>query len=304
MKIAIIRRVAFEETEKRFNEEAVKLGINLSWVNYSELRYVDGRIYFGEQDLAEFDGWYIRSVGVEIEWSKLLSEYAKAIKIPVVDDYIIQHGVLQRFKSVASLRLALAKINYPKTSFVNKLIDLKKELLSWQFPVVVKLSSGGRHGMGTFLLQSMNDWDQFKEKLRQKNELAKEEGKKQTKYRGFLIQEFIENDGDFRVMTVGYKCIGGFKRQPKMEKMVMNVSMGKSTGVANLPIDVASLAEEAAKLLGVEVAGTDIVRSKKDGKCYLIEVNEAPQFGVFEKRTKINVAAEILKYCALKFSKR
>lgn len=301
MRVGILRRVSFEETELRFSEEAVKLEIELVWIRYSDLRLVEGRIFYGDDDLADLDGLYVRSIGQEIEWGKLITEYAKIKRIKLIDDYILKHGILQRFKSVASLRLADTSINYPKTTFVNKIKDLKNELLNWSFPVVVKLSSGGRHGMGTFFLRSMEDWGEFEIKLKERNEMMKQEGKKQTKYRGFLIQEFIENDGDYRVMTVGYKCIGGFKRQPKIEKMLMNKSIGKSVKVDVLPNDLIELAEKAAEILGIEVAGTDIVKSKKDGKFYLIEVNEAPQFVVFEKRTGVNAASEILKYCAKKF---
>ena len=44
------------------------------------------------------------------------------------------------------------------------------------------------------------------------------------------------------------------------------------------------------------------MRNKKDGKVYIIEVNEAPQFKVFEKRTKLNAAGKILEHCVKKFS--
>jgi len=130
---------------------------------------------------------------------------------------------------------------------------------------------------------------------------AQELGKQPINYRGFLVQEYIENDGDYRVMTVGYKCIGGYKRQPKVEKLVLNLSAGKSQGLKEVPSDVTETAEMAAKALGVEIAGTDLVRSKNDGRVYIIEVNEAPQFGVFEKRTGVNAARAILEYCVRKF---
>ena len=55
--------------------------------------------------------------------------------------------------------------------------------------------------------------------------------------------------------------------------------------------------------MGVEIAGTDLVISNKTGEVYLIEVNEAPQFKVFEKRTKINAPRKILEYCINKFEK-
>ena len=212
-------------------------------------------------------------------------------------------GPLRRFKSVMTWQLLEAGVNYPKSAYVETIKDLKIELTKWNFPAIVKLSQGGRHGMGTFWIREMEDIEKLVHVLEGRREKAKEKGDRQVPLRGFLIQEYIRNDGDFRVMTVGYKCIGGFKRQVKEEKLILNKSQGSSVAVKELPIDVIGIAEKAAKVLGVEVAGTDIIRDIETGKVYIVEVNEAPQFKVFEKRTKINAARAILEYCKEKFSK-
>lgn len=303
MNIAVFYRVDFEDTRARLTEEAMVLGINLTWIKYKELKVQGTKILFGDKDLKEFDGWYFRAVGNELEWSKLLQLYARKYEISVVDDYLLTEGPLRRFKSVMGWQLLNAGINYPQSSYVESLEDLETELNKTNFPVIVKMSQGGRHGMGTFFLKEMKDLDALKEKLNLRRDNAIRDGKKTTPQRGFLIQEYISNDGDFRVMTVGYKCIGGFKRMPKTEKLVLNQSEGRSVGLAEVPMDVQRIAEEAAKVLGVEVAGTDVVRDSRTGEVCLIEVNEAPQFKVFEKRTKINAAKAILEYCVHKFSK-
>ena len=303
MRIAVFHRLNFEETELRLNEEAGKLNVELVWIKYRELRVDGEKIYFRNTDLKDFDGWFFRAVGSELEWSKLLQLYARKHNIPVVDDYLMSEGPLRRYKSVMSWQLAEAGIKYPKSAYIEQFDDLKNELKKWEFPVVVKLSQGGRHGMGTFFLRSIGELENLIERLNKRNTNAIDQGKLSRNYRGFLVQEYLENDGDFRVMTVGYECLGGFKRQPKTEKLVLNQSEGKSIGLTEVPADVADLAERAAKILGVEVAGTDLVRNKKDDAVYIIEVNEAPQFKVFEKRTGVNVARAILEHCVNKFSK-
>ena len=291
MKIAVFYRIDFEETRARMDEEAAKLGLELAWIRYRELKVARTDILWGEINLKDFDGWYFRAVGNELEWSKLLQFYARKHSIPVVDDYLLSEGPLRRFKSVMSWQLLDAGIKYPKSSFVESLDDLENELKNWEFPLIVKMSKGGRHGMGTFFLKELVDYKNLEEKLSLK-----------VDQRGFLIQEYIPNDGDFRVMTVGYKCIGGFKRMPKVEKLVLNQSEGNSVGLAEVPSEVAKVAEDAARVLGVEIAGTDLVISDKTGEVYLIEVNEAPQFKVFEKRTKVNAPKLILEHCIQKFS--
>lgn len=304
MKIAVFYRVDFEETRLRLQEEADKLGVNLTWIKYKELRLENENIFSGETDIKDFDGWYFRAVGSELEWSKLLQLYARKNGIKVVDDYLMTEGPLRRFKSVMGWQLFDGWIKYPKTSYVDTWENLELELKKQTFPVIVKLSQGGRHGMGTFFLKNNNEIEELRNRLEERRIKAEEQGKTPTPIRGFLIQEYIENDGDFRVMTVGYKCIGGFKRQMKEEKLVLNKSVGKSVGIKNLPEDVVHTAEAAAKVLGVEVAGTDLVRSSKTGEIYIVEVNEAPQFKVFEKRTGVNAAKAILEYCQHKFTEK
>jgi len=292
MKIAVFYRIDFEETRARFDEEAAKLGLELSWIKYRELKVQDTEILWGETNINEFDGWYFRAVGNELEWSKLLQFYARKHSVQIIDDYLLSEGPLRRFKSVMSWQLLNAEVKYPKSSYVENIDDLEKALASWKFPLIVKISKGGRHGMGTFFLKELADFKNLEQKLSSR-----------VGQRGFLIQEYIPNDGDFRVITVGYKCIGGFKRMPKIEKLVLNQSEGSSFGLAQVPKEVVTTAEKAALVLGVEVAGTDLVISNKTGEVYIIEVNEAPQFKVFEKRTKINAPRKILEYCIEKFKK-
>lgn len=303
MKIAVFHRLDFEDTALRLNEEAKNLGIELVWIKYDQLRLDGDQIYFGKVNLNGFDGWYFRAVGSELEWSKLLQLYAKKHKIRVVDDYLMKEGPLRRFKSVMGWQFKDAEINYPDTSYVERMEDLELDLKDRKFPLIIKLSQGGRHGMGTFFLKNSSELNDLKERLEKRNLKAKELGKMERNYRGFLVQEYIPNDGDIRVMTVGYKCVGGFKRQAKVEKLVLNMSEGKSVGLDKIPADIKKEAEKAAKVLGVEIAGTDMIRDSRNGKVYVVEVNEAPQFKVFEKRTGVNVAKTILEYLVKKFEK-
>ncbi len=302
MRIAYLHRLTFDESEQRFVDEAKALGIELVLIKYRQLRMEDGKILFGEMDMKDFDGWFFRSVGSELEWSKLLQLYARKHKVPVVDEYLLSEGPLRRFKSVMTWQLQETGVKYPESSYIETWSDLENFLKKAKFPLIVKLSQGGRHGMGTFWIREFGDLNKLKDILEARKAKAKERGERTPLIRGFLVQEYIENDGDYRVMTVGYKCIGGFKRQVKEEKLILNKSQGNSVAI-EIPETVARTAEAAARALQVEVAGTDLVISKKTGEVFIIEVNEAPQFKVFEKRTKINAPRMILEYCINKFEK-
>jgi len=290
-KIAMFYRIDKWGTIDRFLEEAKKMDVELVPIKYKELkvemREGEWRVSLEERDLADFDLFYFRAVGSEQEWSKILCMYAKKHNIPVIDEYLQTEGALRRYKAVAGAILEDAGVNQEATTFVQKVADLKKELKKWSSPYVVKLSQGGRHGMGTFWIRSENDIEEMLEKSRDL------EGRPA---RGYLIQKYIPNDGDYRLFVVGYKTLGGFKRQPKEEKVVMNKSVGKSVGLQVVPADIKEMAEKACRALGVEVAGVDLVRDNTTGKVYVIEVNEAPQYKVFEKRTGMNAVKAILEY--------
>mgnify|MGYP003992246983 CR=1 FL=1 len=291
MRIAYFYRVDVWGTKERFVKEALDLGVELVPIRYRGLSVKqengDWQIYFKKQALTEFDLFYFRAVGNELEWSKLLTLYAKKEGIPVVDEYLFTHGALRRFKAVAGVMMEEAGVSCPKTIFVESVYRLRMELKNWDFPVVVKLSQGGRHGMGTFWIRTEEDVEEMIEK-------AKDKDGKQM--RGYLIQPYIPNDGDYRLFVVGYKTLGGYKRMPKEEKGVMNKSMGKSVGLSDIPEDVVREAEKACKALKVEVAGVDLVRDMKTGKVYVIEVNEAAEYTIFEKRTKKNAVKAVVEH--------
>ncbi len=291
-KIAFFYRIDKWGTVERFVTEARAVELEVVPIRYRQLQLRQQErgwdIDFAGRPLRNFDLFYFRAVGSELEWSKLLTLYAARHEIPVVDQYLADEGVLRRTKAVSGIFLAEGGVSYPRTTFIERIEDLKHELAAnWQYPVVVKLSQGGRHGISTFWLRGEPDLTEFEEKSKDEESRPK---------RGFLIQEYIPNNGDYRLFVVGYKVLGGFKRAPKEEKVVMNKSLGQSVALMEIPGDVVAEAEKAAQALGVEVAGIDLVTHKDTGKPYVIEVNEAPQYKVFEKRTGKNAVRAILEY--------
>jgi ribosomal protein S6--L-glutamate ligase len=116
----------------------------------------------------------------------------------------------------------------------------------------------------------------------------------------FLLQEYIPNDGDYRIFLLGYRVLGAFKRQKKEEKLTLNRSQGPSEVLVEIPEAVVDLAQKAARALKVEICAADMVIDERTGEPVIIEVNEAPQFHVLEKRTGINVAQKIVEYLVKK----
>lgn len=286
-KIALFYQLWFDSGE-RFLEAAKKLKVDLVPIQYDDLVMRQLEILYQGKPLSDFDLFYFRAVGQAIEWANLLIFYTKQKKIPAVDEYLKIWGPQRRLKSIAGVILNQAGVFYPRTSFASQQKQLVKEAINFQFPFVLKISKGGRHGVGTFLIKDKKTLTRIIKGRIEKT--------------GFLIQEYIANDGDYRLFLIGYKTLGGFKRQRKEERLVLNRSAGPSVGLKRIPKAVQLEAEKAVRALKVEIAAVDLVIDKRSGKPVVIEVNEAPQFRIFEKRTGIDVAEAVIKYLAKKAS--
>ncbi|KAA0563500.1 ATP-grasp domain-containing protein [Bacillus sp. CH30_1T] len=122
------------------------------------------------------------------------------------------------------------------------------------------------------------------------------------KYGSVLVQEFIPHpDGDIRVTTLGNEAIVCFNRLPNDQTWKANVGMGASIERITPPQEVVDLGIEAAKCVGLQISGVDIVRSK--GKYYIFEVNNCPGWYPL-KGDGEEVAREIIRYCVSKLNQK
>jgi RimK family alpha-L-glutamate ligase len=177
------------------------------------------------------------------------------------------------------------ELPFPKSIliFSEKSVDLVID--KYIFPVILK-SSATKQGRGVFLL---NSTEELKDKI---IKLKKDSW-------SFIIREFIPNNGDIRVFTVGYKAIGAMKRTPARKgEFRSNISVGGKGEKYDLKKTpkVRELAERMSKISQTEIAGVDIMLHKDTGDPYILEINPGPQFTGFEKYTGINAAGEIIKY--------
>jgi len=153
------------------------------------------------------------------------------------------------------------------------------------FPIILK-GSGGDRGTSVYIAKNLEEMEKLVTDLR-KSET--ESGKR------YMIQEFIENDGDFRVLVLGEKVLGVMRRyRTRKDEFRNNFSAGGEVEVADLPESVKKMALKAAKICGLAVAGVDVMPKGND--YVILEVNKGPQFKGFMRATGIDVPAEIVKY--------
>jgi len=112
----------------------------------------------------------------------------------------------------------------------------------------------------------------------------------------FLVQEFIKDAGgsDIRCFVIGGKVIAAMQRTAKEGEFRSNLHMGGSAKLIKLKPEERALAVKAAKVMGLDVAGVDIVRSAHGP--LVLEVNSSPGLEGIEKATGKDVAGAIIEY--------
>ena len=116
----------------------------------------------------------------------------------------------------------------------------------------------------------------------------------------FLVQEFIkESSGqDLRCFVVGGKVVAAMLRKASGDEFRANIHRGASAETATLTAEETRTAIESARALGLDIAGVDMLRSKRGP--LVIEVNASPGLEGIEKTTGVDVAGEIIKWVTAK----
>ena len=176
-------------------------------------------------------------------------------------------------------------IGIPQTTFVRD----KKDVLPaiervGGAPVVIKLIEGTQ-GIGVILANSLNTAAGIVELL-------------QSQKQSVLIQKFVkESKGrDIRAFVVGDQVVGAMRRVAQGQEFRSNVHRGGITEPVILDDLYKETAVRAAQILGLKVAGVDLLEGK-DGP-QIMEVNSSPGLEGIEGCTQLDIAGSIIDYIA------
>jgi ribosomal protein S6--L-glutamate ligase len=149
-------------------------------------------------------------------------------------------------------------------------------------PVVVKLLQGTQ-GIGVVLAESQAAASSVIEAFH---------GLEQE----ILIQKFIHeaNGSDIRALVVGTKVVAAMKRQALAGEFRSNMHRGGTARRARLPVEYRRTAVAAARILGLTVAGVDLLES--DEGPMVMEVNSSPGLEGIQKTTGVDVAGAIVEH--------
>ncbi len=111
-----------------------------------------------------------------------------------------------------------------------------------------------------------------------------------------IFQEFVSTSKgkDYRLIVIGGKVVAYMKRENK-HSYLSNLATGGKSYVVQLPKTYIEIAEKAAKIIGLDYCGVDLLEGQ-DGEPILSEVNSNAFYQGIEKTTGINVAQLYVDY--------
>jgi len=193
-------------------------------------------------------------------------------------------GILQsRDKLQASQILARNRIPVPKTVYVRDILDVEQAIETvGGLPVVVKVTQGTQ-GDGVFLRHTAFEVRNLVQGLLMTG-------------KSVLVQEYIaESHGkDIRALVVGDQVVACMRRRARGRKFRSNYHLNGTVEKVDLPEGYAEAACRAARVLGLNIAGVDLLEGK--GGPLVLEVNSSPGLEGIEKASGVNVAGAIVDY--------
>jgi len=111
-----------------------------------------------------------------------------------------------------------------------------------------------------------------------------------------LIQEFVkESEGrDIRALVVGDRVVAAMRREARVGEFRANIHRGAGATAMKLPPAYERAALMAARVVGLQLAGVDLLESRHGPK--VLEINSSPGFEGLETATGIDVARTVIEY--------
>jgi ribosomal protein S6--L-glutamate ligase len=285
MKLAILSRGPQSYSTRRLKEAALQRGHTvkvLDTLKFAiDLQRSVPDLYFRQKPLSTYDAVLPR-IGASITY------FGTAVvrQFQEMDIFCANtaHGIANSRDKLRSLQiLSRHHIGIPRTTFV---VDKKDVMPAIErvggAPVVIKLIEGTQ-GIGVLLAESKQSAASIIELL-------------QSQKQNVLVQKFVaESKGkDIRAFVVGDRVVAAMRRTAQGQEFRSNVHRGGSAEAVDLPDEYRETAVRAAQILGLQVAGVDMLEGA-DGP-QIMEVNSSPGLEGIESCTELDVAGAVIDY--------
>jgi ribosomal protein S6--L-glutamate ligase len=241
---------------------------------------LDSPILYGGGSFPVIDVLLPRIGATIDDYELTVVRHLESMGIPLVNGY--RSLLLSRDKFLTLQTLDALGIQVPKSALVVQEGNIQ-HLISKMggYPVVLKVRRG-RQGKGVMLAENSQAF-----------EFALHHQKNGS---GLLVQEFVKEAGgrDIRILIIGGRVIATMMRVSKKGEFRANVHLKARGRPYEPPNEMTVIAKTAAKAIGLDVAGVDMVISNEGPS--VIEVNSTPGFRELERVCRKDLARTILSH--------
>lgn len=284
MKIGILSRDKRLYSTGRLVEAAEKRGHSVQVIDplkcFMNINSVDNKIHYQEKIL-QLDA-VISRIGASVSF------YGTSVvrQFEMCGIYAL-NGSLAITRSRDKLRahqiLSRKKLGMPITGFAHSTSNTEELIkLTGGAPLVIKLLEGAQ-GKGVILAETQKAAESVIDAFRGLDA-------------HFLIQEYIEEAGgaDIRCFVIGEKVVATMMRKSQDGDFRSNLHSGGLAEKIKITPEERKTAVSAAKAMGLDVAGVDIIRSNRGP--LVLEVNSSPGLEGIERISKKDIAALMIEH--------
>ena len=269
----------------RLEEAGQAAGHTIVKIYEPHLSFLDGQIFHDGQPLHALDLIISRPNFVE---EPSLRTYA--IQLLKDAGYRIVNGNVgftwAKNKLTQHVLFAEHRLPCPHWGIARKPDDAVAIAKKLGWPTIVKVAFG-THGKGVFLARDEESLWPIVDYLgiRDGNPM--------------IIEEFIAEakSSDLRAFVIGGDVVAAMQRTAAKGDMRANTSNGGTGSIVELTPEEQALAIRAAEVFNLEIAGVDLIRSKRG--TLILEINANPGFKELEVVTGLDIARMIIDYAAL-----
>jgi len=285
MNIAILSRDSKLYSTQRLKETGEKRGHKVEIIDHMKCVLViekkNPMVWYNGRRLDYFDA-IIPRIGASVTFYG--AAVVRQFEMMKVFTAVESQALIRSRDKLRSLQiLSRAGLGLPKTIFMDYSRDTEGVIEAvGGAPVVIKLLEGTQ-GLGVVLAEN---------KKAAQSVIEAFHGVKAR----ILVQEFIKEakGADLRAFVVNGEVVGAMKRQARDGEFRSNLHRGGHAEVVKLNRQEKHAAVEAAKKMGLAVAGVDMLPSKRGP--LIIEVNSSPGLEGIEHATKVDIAGKIFQY--------
>ena len=285
MKIALLSRNKNLYSTRRLVEAAEERGHEIQVIDvlraYMNIASHKPTIHYKGAPLEGFDA-VIPRIGASVTFygAAVLRQFEMMGVYPLNESVAITRS---RDKLRSMQLLSRKGIGLPVTGFASKPDDVRDMIkMVGGAPLVVKLLEGTQ-GIGVVLAET------------QKAAESVIQGFMGVKA-NILVQEYIKEAGgaDIRCFVIGGRVVASMERKAAPGEFRSNLHQGGSAATIRITPEERSTAVRAAKIMGLNVAGVDLLRSNHGP--VIMEVNSSPGLEGIEKVSDKDIAGKIIQY--------